>query len=402
MSAAPLRILMLIPPLGLGGAQGAFLRLARFLAGQAHVTVAVMQGDVSEAADLPVYRLDEGGGGKARRWWRMLRRLQSLKRHHDVTISFLAGMNLLNALAGSRARTIVSERGSKRHDIGMTSRQRFIWTRLLDPLTYWRAGRVVAASEGLAHEIITANRWAAPWVMAIEGTVEAAALVSAADLPVEPDLRQLAYCETVVAFGRLHTQKGFDILLAAFAKVRAERSAARLLLIGAGPEEASLRVRAAELRLSVDNAGSVADVILPGMRPNPLRYLQLGRVFVLPSRYEGLPNALIESLAAGVPVLASDCFWGPRSILSASSLPYGGTAPALPLVLAHGVLMPLPDAPGAVQVWAQEIVVALASPPSSRPDRAARLATIARYDIGRTGPRWLELVKEMALEAGHR
>lgn len=412
----PLRILMLIPQFGFGGAEGAFLRLAHHLALMADVTIAVMDRPYSGLSpsvggrwtDLPVLRLDDGivvGRGligKARRWWRMLRRLQSLKRRHDVTISFLAGMNLLNALSGSRAHTIVSERGSKRYDIGMTSRQRFIWTRLLDPLTYWRAGRVVAASEGLAHEIVTANRWAAPWVVAIEGTVEAAALLDDADLPVEPDLQQLASCETVVAFGRLHTQKGFDILLAAFALVRAQRPAARLLLIGAGPEEASLRERAAELRLSVDDAGSVADVILPGMRPNPLRYLKVGRVFVMPSRYEGLPNALIESLAAGVPVLASDCFWGPRSILSAGSLPYDGTAPAFPLALAHGVLMPLPDAPGAVQLWASEIARVLASRPPPRPDRAARLAAVARYDIGRTGPLWLKLAEEMALAAGPR
>jgi glycosyltransferase involved in cell wall biosynthesis len=146
----------------------------------------------------------------------------------------------------------------------------------------------------------------------------------------------------------------------------------------------------------------VADVILPGMRSDPLRYLRLGRVFVMPSRYEGLPNALIESLAAGVNVLASDCCWGPRSILSAGSLPYDAAAPVLPLALAHGVLMPLPDAAGAVQVWATEMARVLASPPAPRADRAARLACVARYDIGRTGLRWLKLAEEMAHLAGPR
>ena len=371
-----LRILMLIPQLGFGGAEGAFLRVAHHLATGAEVTIAVMDRPYGEPAtsarggftDLLVLRLDDdlpAGGrriGKARRWWRMLRRLRSLKRRHDVTISFLSGMNLLNALAGPRARTIVSERGSKRHDIGMTLSQRLIWTRLLDPLTYWRAGRIIAASEGLAHEIVTANTWAASRVLAIEGTVEAATLVQAADLPIEPELQPLAECETVVTFGRLHVQKGYDVLLAAFALVRAQRPAARLLLLGAGPEEDRLRVLAADLGLSVDTAGCKAEVIMPGMRPDPLRYLRLGRVFALPSRYEGLPNALIEALAAGVPVLASDCPWGPRSILSAGNLPYRGTAPTFPLSLTHGVLMPLADARGATEVWAREMARALAAP----------------------------------------
>ena len=355
--------------------------------------------------DLPVLRLDDGllaGGGlsgKARRWWRMLTRLRYLKRQHDVTISFMSGMNLLNALAGLRARTIVSERGSKRHDSGMTRRQRLLWTRILDPIIYWRAGRVVAASEGLAHEIVTANPWAASRVLAIEGTVEATALIEAAELPVEPELQALMDCDTVVTFGRLHVQKGFDVLLSAFSRVRAERPKARLLLIGAGPEEARLRILAEQLGLRVDTAGTEADVILPGLRPNPLRYLQVGRVFVLPSRFEGLPNALIEALASGANILASDCPWGPRSILSAGSLSYEGPAPDLPFALTHGVLMPLPDAPNAVQVWADEIARVLDAPLWPRPSRDDNLAAIARYDIALTGPRWVDLALSMKKKA---
>lgn len=413
--AAPMRILMLIPQLGFGGAESAFLRLARNFSSEAHVTLAVMDQPYSETlvpgsawTDLPVLRLDDGLpagcglNGKARRWWSMLRRLRSIKQQHDVTISFMSGMNLLNALAGPRTRTIVSERGSKRHDIGMTRRQRVIWTRLLDPLIYWRAGRVVAASEGLAHEIVTANPWAASRVLAIEGTVQATALAEAAELPVEPELQALMDCETVVAFGRLHVAKGYDVLLSAFSRVRAKRSQARLLLIGAGPEEARLRALAGNLGLRVDTAGAEADVILPGLRPNPLRYLQVGRVFVLPSRFEGLPNALIEALAAGADILASDCPWGPRTILSAGGVTYEGRAPDLPLALTHGVLMPRPDAPHAVQVWADEIARALSAPPRPGPPRADRLAAITRYDIARTGPIWLDLARSMTQEAGPR
>lgn len=411
---APLRILMLIPQLGFGGAEGAFMRLARHLATGAEVTIAVMDRPYSEAPDVtgwtvtPPLKLDDGIGkadgrfGRMLRWWRMLRRLRTLKRRHDVTISFLSGMNLLNALAGPRTRTIVSERGSKRHDIGMTPSQRLIWTRILDPLTYWRAGLVVAVSEGLAHEIVTAHPWVASRVVAVEGTVEAVTLVEAADLPIEPELQVLAKYETVVAFGRLHVIKGYDVLLEAFAAVRAQRPFARLLLIGEGPEGAVLRSQAEQLGLSVASSGGDADVIMPGKREDPLRYLRLGKVFVLTSRSEGLPNALIESIAAGRPALASDCPWGPRSILSNGALLEGTGLSSLPLDLAHGVLMPLPDALGAVHVWAAEMVRALAAPPLPRPDRASRIAAIDHYDIAKTGPRWLEFARRMAIEASLR
>ncbi|MDA9020160.1 glycosyltransferase [Flavimaricola sp.] len=343
-------------------------------------------------ADLPVLRLDEGGGSKVRRWWEMLRRLRSLKRQHDLTISFLSGMNLLNALAGQRVRTVISERGSKRHDIGMSKRERLIWTHLLDPLTYWRAGKVVTASEGLAHEIVTANPWAAGKVISIEGTVKAAALVDAGDLPVEPEIEEMVEFETIVTFGRLHIQKGYEFLLHAFERVHNSRPNARLLLIGDGDERERLRDVAAELGIRVGTNASEADVIFTGVKTDPVRYARIGRVFAFPSLYEGLPNALIEAIAAGVPVLASDCPWGPRSILSGGSLGYDEEL-TLPTRLAHGILMPLPDDPKALKIWADELEQALEQSAPRTPKRD-RLEAVKKYDIEQTGPRWLHLATE--------
>ena len=82
-------------------------------------------------------------------------------------------------------------------------------------------------------------------------------------------------------------------------------------------------------------------------------------------------------------------------------LPYGGALPAVPLALAHGVLMPLPDAHGAIELWSKELERALAVAPQRR-SRAERLAAAARYDIASTGPIWLRLVEEMAQGKIHR
>lgn len=394
-----LRILMLIPHLGVGGAESSFLRLAEFLAGEANVTIAVMDqsGNTNVEAGIPMLSLTDtlAPGGKVARWWSMWRRVRVLKRDHDVAISFLSGSNLLNALAGPRHKTIVSERGSKRNDIGMTNLQRALWTRVLDRFIYWRAARVFAASEGLAYEIISGNRWAADRVAAIEGTVRAAQLVEGADRPLEPEIEALAEFETVVAFGRLHVSKGYDFLFEVFSQVRAIRPRARLLIIGDGPEAARLREIGATLGLCCGKAGDDAEVIFVGMQPEPLRYVRLGRLFVLPSRLEGLPNALIEALATGVPVLASDCPWGPRTILSEGSLAYGQGDPTLPCKLAHGVLMPLPEAPNALSIWVQEINRALETP-QPRVDRDERLRLTSRYDIESTGPVWLQHARQLA------
>ena len=392
--------MMLIPHLGVGGAQGAFLRLTEYLAKHADVTIAMMETGTQEMTPLgvPVICLSNASSplGKIGRWWSMLQRLRNLKRDHDVAVSFLSGVNLLNALAGPRHKTLVSERGSKRQDIGMENLQRMLWTRILDPLTYWLSGRVVAASQGLAYEIVSANPWTAGRVSAIEGTVKAADLVDSSNLPVEPLIERLAEFQTLVAFGRLHVSKGYDFLMHVFAQIRATHPRARLLLIGVGPEDARLRGIAVRLGLRCsgpDDAG-VGDVIFIGVRSDPLRYARIGRVFVLPSRFEGLPNALIEALAAGVPVMASDCHWGPRSILSEGQFGYARDDLKLPIKLKHGVLLPVPESPDAMSSWVKELKQMLEAP-RNRLNKDERFLAVERYDIATTGPIWLRLVKEM-------
>jgi glycosyltransferase involved in cell wall biosynthesis len=111
-----------------------------------------------------------------------------------------------------------------------------------------------------------------------------------------------------VAAGRLRPQKDFSTLLRAFALVRAKRPA-RLLILGDGPERSLLEALARQL-------GLAGDVSLPGSTSNPYAYIARATAFVLSSRWEGLPTALIEALSCGAPVIATDCPSGPREILA--------------------------------------------------------------------------------------
>ena len=402
---------MVISQLGYGGAEGSFLRVAGFLSRYFDVTIALMARDygspVYSAAqsetDLPMVMLDDdrprrsGLLSKALRWWQMVQRLRKLKCEYDLTISFMSGPNFLNALAGHSATTILSERGSKRFDTGMSPRQRWIWTRVLDPIAYRGARFVVAASQGLAEEIVKANSGIASRVSAIEGTVHTVRLLELAEAPCEPEFDAFRKFQTVVSFGRMHHQKGFDALLRVFASVRRQCPAARLLLIGDGPQTTEYRTLAQTLGL---RTGEVIDpekfdVVFAGYRPHPLRYLKLGRVFAMASRSEGLPNALIEALATGVPILAADCPWGPRSILAGPSDAEALRGCVLPLTLEHGTLMPLPDTLGGAAAWEVALAETLIQPARRRSLEACR-AAIARFDIEVTGQEWLRLVSVAA------
>jgi glycosyltransferase involved in cell wall biosynthesis len=111
----------------------------------------------------------------------------------------------------------------------------------------------------------------------------------------------------VMAMGRLQREKAYDVLLRAFSSVLKTLPKAKLTILGEGPLEAQLKKQAVELGI-----GQV--VAFPGFQKNPWPYVKHADLFVLASRFEGLPNALLEVLALGVPVVATDCPGGVREI----------------------------------------------------------------------------------------
>jgi glycosyltransferase involved in cell wall biosynthesis len=112
----------------------------------------------------------------------------------------------------------------------------------------------------------------------------------------------------IVAVGRLDKQKDFPTLIKALALVR-QQIPARLMILGEGRDRAALEALVAELDLT-------DAVSLPGFVNNPYAYMAKAGVFVLSSLYEGLPTVLIEAMAGGTPVVATNCPSGPQEILA--------------------------------------------------------------------------------------
>ncbi|WGH79641.1 glycosyltransferase family 4 protein [Jannaschia ovalis] len=226
-----------------------------------------------------------------------LRRLRYVRRMMrtlapDLVISFLTKINVLTLLAMPERRfpIIASERNNPR-----AQRNNRLWKHL-NLFALGRADRIVMLTEAALAEL--------------PRTLRDRAEVIYVPCPPAAGAR---YANTggkrVVAVGRLDGQKGFDLLIAAFAAVHRDHPDASLTIFGEGQERARLERMVAE-------AGLGAAVTLPGVTAARGAWIGEGDIFVFSSRHEGFGNALAEATAAGMPSISFDCEFGPAEIIT--------------------------------------------------------------------------------------
>lgn len=288
-----------------------------------------------------------------------LRRMRTLRRALDdfrpeAVVSFCAQTNVLvlAATRGSGWKVFVSERADPAmHRIGRF----WSWGRRV---LYPTAGGVVVQTKEAADFFPRALRRR---ITVIPNPVE----------PVPPPTQPPARLARILAVGRLAPQKGFDQLIEAFALVHREFPGWTLRIVGEGPERGDLARRAAER--------GVADQLeLPGLIRGIGEEYARAAVFVMPSRYEGFPNALCEAMAAGLPVAAFACPGGVEEIVESER---------------NGLLVPAGDIPS----LAASMAKLMRSEETRRRlgESAARLSE--RYAPVRIFARWDSLLGEGAV-----
>lgn len=304
------RLLLVLPSLERGGGEHVLLELARaFVAAGREVHVAALLGGGPLRNQVPSgVTLHEligtdyvaKGFGLA---WRAFPKLVLLVRtlRPDAVLSTITGTNLLTVLACMRARAgsrvVLREASSLVNARSVLKRAAMRWL-------YRRVDAVVAVSTGVAEDL---RRLGIPdgCIHVIHNPVDCQRLRRLAEIgPSFPEATKAPY---IIALGRLTEAKDYPSLLQAYASSKL-RWTHRLVIVGGGELLDHLHDLAREL--------GVADhVLLAGEIGNPFRVLAGAALLVLSSRWEGYPNVLLEALALGVPVVATDCPHGPREIL---------------------------------------------------------------------------------------
>jgi glycosyltransferase involved in cell wall biosynthesis len=221
---------------------------------------------------------------------------------------------------------------------------------------------MIAVSRGVADDCAELMGWSPDAVDVAPNPVVTPELDRLVAEPVDHPWFRTGEPPVVLAIGRLHDQKDYPTLLKAFASLRSKHEA-RLVVLGSGPLRETLAEYAREL-------GIEHDFDMPGFASNVYAYLARSRMFVLSSAWEGSPNVLVEAMAVGTPVVATDCPSGPFEILEGGRL-----AP----------LVPVGDAPALAaameRVWTHP-------PDTTRLSASAR----ERYSVERSADTFITLM----------
>lgn len=225
---------------------------------------------------------------------------------------------------------------------------------------YPRNDGIIAVSRGVAQDAAALIGIAPERIQVLPNPTVTPELAGKAAQPLDHPWFAPGQPPVLVAAGRLMIEKDFPTLIRAFARV-CSTTACRLIILGEGPDRTKLETLAAEL-------GVAESMALPGWLPNPYQYMARAAVFVMSSTREGSPNALIEALAVGAPLVSTDCPNGPREVLEDGR---------------HGRLVPVGDA----AALADAIVHTLQDPIGTR---ESRIAAAQRYTVERSATLYLK------------
>lgn len=227
----------------------------------------------------------------------------------DLAISFLGDANIPNILSRGKEKVIISVRNFKTHELHhKIPRLEKIGILAL----YNKADKIIAVSKEIKNDLIHKFGLKEEKIDVIYNLYDIEKIQQNSREQVEEEFIGTDDAPIIISAGRLCPQKGFSNLLYAFSLVLSKHPKAKLIIMGRGHLEETLKKQAQELSIT-------PNVLFLNFQENPFKLIKNANVYVLSSHFEGFPNILVEAMICGTPVIATDCQSGPKEILTTSS-----------------------------------------------------------------------------------
>lgn len=295
------RILVIVPSLKLGGQEKVAAETAQILSDRYETKLVVFHNnDAVFHPDCEIISLNLPASGNIfGKVFNVIRRtgkLRKLKKefHINVAYSFGDSANLVNALSKGKDKCL----------IGIRSYMSLLKDKESGHFVFCRADGIVSVSKMLSWSLKNRFPDFKNKIITLCNPYDITKIEKQSEEDVEIDTEGFL----IGAMGRLDKVKGLGHLLRAAAMLVRDSYPVKVMIIGEGEERQALEKEAEVL--------GIADyVIFTGQAENPYKYLKKCSLFVLSSVHEGFPNALVEAMACGLPVIATDCKTGPKEIL---------------------------------------------------------------------------------------
>lgn len=343
--------------------------------------------------------------------WRLVFiQLVKIKFQPTLTISHLEGPNLANLLTVAGGRRIIFVHNAFSHSYSEGSFVNFA-KKLLARYLYKRADTVVGVSSFICEELKSDQGIDSKRVLFLPNPINIDRIKRSAEQKYEDSLEVLTEQNYIICVGSLTTQKNHRLAIEAFAALRqraAPEDNLKLLIVGDGLLRQDLINCGKALGLKVCEYGFgdssappdlLSDLFFLGFQPSPYRLVKFAKVFVLTSKWEGLPIALLEALALETPVVTSNCSSSIEFVMrSAESLPAAqeGNIQYNSYGERGFIISPLKEESDAdeVIVWRDAINRILASRMAQPISGKRCLEAVQRFDVPQVKKEWEKIFKD--------
>lgn len=240
---------------------------------------------------------------------------------NSIVISFLVRGNIANVLLKKIKNSKVILTEGTQLSRAMNGKLGSVKKRIISCL-YKRGDLIIVNSKGIESDLKKSFGIAANKIRTVYNPIEIEEIKRQGEIPIENEFLEIFKNPVILTMGRLTEAKGQWHLIRIFWKVKEAIRDAKLIIISDGELKSYLMEVAKGLGLKVYSKNDKMeitrnyDVYFLGYTQEPFKYVARSKLFVFTSLWEGLPNALIEAMACGTPVISSDCRSGPRELLA--------------------------------------------------------------------------------------